>query len=241
MSSTHSFEGKHVVVIGGTSGMGRAVALAAHEEGAQVTVAGRRAPAASAPRFRHEQVDVSDEAQVKALFARVGALDHLVVTAAPAPGASRPFLQDDVAGAASYLHAKFFGSWASARYAAPHMPPTGSITFLTGGIVARPKAGASIVAATFAALEKLGTALAIELAPLRVNTLRPGYTDSEMWGFLDEGARARLFADVAARMPSRRVGTPADVAHAALFLMSNPQVTGSVLEVTGGETLVDGL
>jgi NAD(P)-dependent dehydrogenase (short-subunit alcohol dehydrogenase family) len=108
-------------------------------------------------------------------------------------------------------------------------------------MAARPKAGASIVAASFAALETLSRALAIELGPLRVNTIRPGYTDSEMWSFLDPEAREALRRRVSAAMPVRRIGTVDDIAHAAIFLMTSPQVTGSILEVTGGETLVDGL
>ena len=98
-----------------------------------------------------------------------------------------------------------------------------------------------MVSAAFAALETLSRGLAIELGPLRVNTIRPGYTDSEMWGFLDAEARAQLRQKVEAVMPVRRMGTVEDIAHAAIFLMTNPQVTGSVLEITGGETLVDGL
>ncbi|MGK3961480.1 SDR family oxidoreductase [Sorangium sp. So ce1667] len=145
------------------------------------------------------------------------------------------------ARAQQYMNAKLFGSWACARYAAPRMRAGGSITFLTGGAAVRPRAGASMVSATFAALETLSRGLAIELGPLRVNTLRPGYTDSEMWSFLDDAARAELRRKVSAAMPVRRIGTVEDVGHAAVFLMTNPQVTGSVLEITGGETLVDGL
>jgi NAD(P)-dependent dehydrogenase (short-subunit alcohol dehydrogenase family) len=98
-----------------------------------------------------------------------------------------------------------------------------------------------MVSATFAALEALTRGLAIELGPLRVNTIRPGYTDSEMWSFLDPAALEQLRQKVKAAMPVRRMGTVEDIGHAAIFLMTNPQVTGSVLEITGGETLVDGL
>lgn len=240
-------QGQRVVIVGGTSGMGRAAAAAARREGAAVIVAGRRPVdqrGPGDPDVIHEIADVTDEESVKALFARVGAIDHLLVTAAPTPGSWRPFLEDDVEGAERYLRAKFFGSWACARYAAPGIRQSGgsgSITFVTGGMAARPKAGASIVAASFAALETLSRALAIELGPLRVNTIRPGYTDSEMWSFLDAEAREALRRRVSAAMPVRRIGSVDDIAHAAIFLMTNPQVTGSILEVTGGETLVDGL
>ncbi|WP_437730090.1 SDR family oxidoreductase [Sorangium sp. So ce1335] len=242
-----ALEGRRVVIVGGTSGMGLGAARAAARAGAEVIVAGRRPSgerAASAPedaRLAHETVDVTDEGSVKALFERTGELDHLLITAAPNPGSWGVFLEQDVAGAQQFMNAKFFGSWACARYAAPRMRAGGSITFLTGGAAVRPRAGASMVSATFAALETLARGLAIEIGPLRVNTIRPGYTDSEMWSFLDDEAREQLRQKVRAAMPVRRIGTVEDIGHAAVFLMTNPQMTGAVLEITGGETLVDGL
>jgi NAD(P)-dependent dehydrogenase (short-subunit alcohol dehydrogenase family) len=223
--------------------MGLAAATIAARAGAEVIVAGRRPPheRAGVAGIRHEVVDVTDEESVRALFDRVGAFDHLLVTAAPKPGSWGAFLQQDLAAAQEYMNSKFFGSWACARYAAPRLRPGGSITFLTGGAAVRPRAGSSMVSAAFAALETLCRGLAVELAPLRVNTLRPGYTDSDMWNFLDEPAREALRQKVRALMPVRRMGTTDDVGQAAVFLMTNPQVTGSVLDISGGETLVDGL
>ena len=96
-----------------------------------------------------------------------------------------------------------------------------------------------MVAAAFAAIEALTRALAVELGPRRVNTIRPGYTDSDMWSFLTPADRDDLRRRVAQAMPVRRMGTPDDIAQAAVFLMTNPQVTGAVLEVSGGESLVN--
>ena len=233
--------GKRIVIIGGTSGMGRGTAMAAIAEGAEVIIAGRRALAERPviAGIDHEIVDVAEEPSVIAMFERIGPFDHLVVTAAPAPGSSKRFLDDTVAGAAAYLDAKVLGSWAAARYGAPRLRPGGSITFVTGGLVAKPKAGAAIVAAAFAAVETMARALAIELGPLRVNVIRPGYTDSEMWSFLEPAARDALHASVAAKMPTRRIGTVEDFGEAAVFAMTSRQLTGAVLELTGGETLVD--
>ena len=95
--------------------------------------------------------------------------------------------------------------------------------------------------AAFAGVEGLTRALALELGPVRVNAIRPGYTDSEMWSGLGPAERAALRERVAAAMPVRRMAAPEDIADAALFLMGNPQVTGAILEVSGGETLVDAL
>jgi NAD(P)-dependent dehydrogenase (short-subunit alcohol dehydrogenase family) len=243
MIGNASLKGLRVVIVGGTSGMGRGAAQAAVEAGAEVVVVGRRPPAerSSAGSVRHESVDMTDPSSVEGLFERIGELDHLLVTATPSTGSTGKFIEQDLERARAFMDGKFFGSWLCARWAAPRIRAGGSITFVTGGAAVRPKAGISIVSAAFRALETLAQALAIELGPIRVNTIRPGYTDSEMWGFLDPTAREELRRKVAAAMPTRRMGTVADIGHAALFLMTNPQVTGSVLEITGGETLVDSI
>ncbi|MGH2473962.1 MAG: SDR family oxidoreductase [Candidatus Limnocylindrales bacterium] len=234
-------KGQRVVVVGGTSGMGLATVRAAAGLGAEVVSAGRRplTQRGSVPGVEAAEVDVTDEASVRMLFDRVGTLDHLLVTAsAGTPGA---FLDQDLAMARSFMDGKFFGSWMCARYAAPGLAASGSITFVTGGAVVRPPAHGSMTSAAFAAVEALTRALAIELGPRRVNTIRPGYTDSDMWSYLPDARRRELRRRVSDAMPVGRMGTPDDIAHAALFLMTNPQVTGAVLEVTGGETLVNTL
>src|SRR4029450_1784282 len=142
------------------------------------------------PGVEAAEVDVTDEESVRALFDGVGALDHLLVTASSGtPGA---FLDQDLATARSFMDGKFFGSWACARYAAPALAASGSITFVTGGAVVRPPAHGSMITAAFAAVEALTRALAIELGPRRVNTIRPGYTDSDMWSYLAPAARGDL-------------------------------------------------
>jgi NAD(P)-dependent dehydrogenase (short-subunit alcohol dehydrogenase family) len=231
--------GQRVVVIGGTSGMGLATVRAAAARGAEVVSAGRRAAGARAAivGVRHAEVDVTDEASVRSLFEDIGSLDHLLVSASP--GTPGPFLQQDLAAARTFIDGKLLGSWTCARYAAPRMPPGGSITFITGCAAVRPPRHAATVPAAFAAVEALSRALALELGPLRVNTIRPGYTDSEMWSGLDEEARENLRVAVAAALPVGRMGTPEDIAQAALFLMTSRQTTAAVLEVSGGEPLVD--
>jgi NAD(P)-dependent dehydrogenase (short-subunit alcohol dehydrogenase family) len=236
-----TLEGQRVVVVGGTSGMGLATVRATAAAGAEVVAAGRRpvAQREPVPGVQAAEVDVTDEQSVRRLFQRVGELDHLLVTAsAGTPGA---FVDQDLTTARSFMDGKFFGSWMCARYAAPRLRAEGSITFVTGGAVVRPPAHGSMITAAFAALEALTRALAIELGPRRVNAIRPGYTDSDMWSFLSRTERDELRRRVAEAMPVKRMGTPDDVAHAAVFLMTNRQVTGAVLEVTGGETLVNAL
>jgi NAD(P)-dependent dehydrogenase (short-subunit alcohol dehydrogenase family) len=236
-----TLSGQRVVVVGGTSGMGLATVRAAAAQGAEVIAAGRRPVAGREPieGVRQAEVDVTDEASVRALFDGVGTLDHLFVSASP--GSPGPFLEQDLAAARTFVDGKLLGSWTCARYAAPQMPAGGSITFVTGVAVVRPAGNAAMVSAAFAAIEALSRALALELGPVRVNTIRPGYTDSEMWSGLSDAERDDLRRRVADALPAGRMGTPEDIAHAAIFLMTSRQTTGAVLEVSGGESLVDRL
>jgi NAD(P)-dependent dehydrogenase (short-subunit alcohol dehydrogenase family) len=95
------------------------------------------------------------------------------------------------------------------------------------------------VTSAFAVVEALGRSLALELGPIRVNTIRPGFIDTDFWTILSEAGAARVREKVRANVPMRRLGQPAHVGHAAVFLMTNPYVTGTVLDLTGGEPLVD--
>ncbi len=235
--------GKRVVVVGGKKAIGLGVAEAAHAMGAAVTVASRRnvsteeRPELAA--FDQVVLDIRDEAAVQAAFEVVGPFDHLVVTAGPEMGSWGSFMDPDVGGVRSYLEGKFLGTWACARHAAPHLPAGGSMTFLTGGTGARAKLGLAAVTSTFSAVEALSKSLALELAPIRVNTIRPGFIDTDFWDVLPADAVEDIREKVRANFPARRLGTAADVGHAAVFLMTNPYVTGTVLEVSGGELLVD--
>jgi NAD(P)-dependent dehydrogenase (short-subunit alcohol dehydrogenase family) len=237
-----SLSGKRVIVVGGKTGMGLGIARAAHAAGAAVTVASRRiSPADERPdlaEFEQISLDIRDEAAVREAFETIGNLDHLAVTAAPDMGSWGAFMDADMRGVRSYMEGKFLGSWACARYATPHLASIGSITFLTGGTAIRPKLGFTAVTSAFAAVEALSGSLALELAPIRVNTIRPGFVDTKMWNFMSEADRDSLRAKVRDTFPARRVGTIDDIGHAALFLMSNPYVTGTVVEVSGGERLV---
>ena len=235
--------GKRVVVVGGKRAIGLGVAQAAHAMGATVTVASRRDVSAEQrpdlASFAQIVLDIRDEAAVQAAFEAIGPFDHLVVTAGPELGAWGSFTDPDMSGVRSYLEGKFLGTWACARHAATHLQAGGSMTFLTGGAGARAKLGLAAVTPTFAAVEALSRSFALELAPIRVNTIRPGFIDTDFWEALPAETVEEIRAKVRANFPARRLGTAADVGHAAVFLMTNPYVTGTVLEVSGGELLVD--
>jgi NAD(P)-dependent dehydrogenase (short-subunit alcohol dehydrogenase family) len=234
--------GKKVVVVGGKTGIGLGIARAARAAGATVIVASRRIVSKEErpdlAEVEQVSLDMRDEAAVRSAFEVIGSFDHLVVTAAPDLGTWGSFMDADMRGVRSYVEGKFLGTWACARYGAPHLRANGSITFLTGGMAVRPKLGFTAVTSSFAAVEALSGSLALELAPTRVNTIRPGFVDTEMWSFLPDEHRDGLRKKVEETFPARRLGKAEDIAHAALFLMTNPYVTGTVIEVSGGENLV---
>ncbi|RUV74884.1 SDR family oxidoreductase, partial [Mesorhizobium sp. M1A.F.Ca.IN.020.30.1.1] len=89
-----------------------------------------------------------------------------------------------------------------------------------------------------AGLEGLVRALAIELAPIRVNAVSPGWVDTPIWQFVAGDAKDETLAAMAKRLPAGRVGRPEDIADAIRFLMGNGFTTGTTLHVEGGQRLV---
>jgi len=226
-----------IVVIGGLSGIGRAVAEQAAAAGARVIAAGRRAAPIDFPAsIITEQVDIADDASVASLFERVGAFDHLVVTAGPVIGSAK-LANLDIADAMAAFNVKVFGQMRAAQHALPTINRTGSIT-LTSGLLARKAAPGALVKATMnAATEIMAKTLAKELAPLRVNVISPGMVETGMWGDLNEADRKAMAARAGASLPVGRVGQGSDLAQAYLMLMQNGFMTGSVVDVDGGGLL----
>lgn len=229
-----------VVVVGGTSGIGLAVAQAASASGARVTALGRseaRAQAARAVLGKDVSVrtlDMSDESGVRSFFDVHGAVDHVVITAGRI-GFGK-VLDTDMAAVRPAFDDRFWGAYHVVRYAARAMPPSGSITLFSGNLAVKPLPGASVVSAAVAAVEAFGRALALELKPIRVNTVRSGAVDTPL--FRNRPDREEVAQRIASSLPVGRIGTPEDLAHAVLFLLTNPYVTGTVLQVDGGALIV---
>jgi NAD(P)-dependent dehydrogenase (short-subunit alcohol dehydrogenase family) len=237
------FADRHVAVVGGSSGIGRAIAQGAVAAGARVTIASsgvaKREAAAAAIGARALALDIADPASVAAFAAALGPVDHLVVTAhSPASlGTIRPIAAQDPADATRVFAVKVLGTLAVVRAAAPHLARDGSILLVSGAAARRIMPGHVVLGAANAAVEAMGRQLARELAPVRVNVISPGLTRSEAYDPLPEPARAALFARAAA-LPVGRAGEPAEIAAAALALMDNAFCTGAVLDVDGGGLLV---
>ncbi|MFC8968549.1 SDR family oxidoreductase [Streptomyces sp. NPDC057094] len=235
--------GQRVVVIGGTAGIGFAVAEAAAREGAEVVVASRRRESVEAALKRlpagaeGEVLDATDEEAVREFFGRVGAFDHLVYTA----GESlllESLAESDLTRARGFLDTRLWGAYTAVKHGAPAIREGGSVVLTTGTAGRRPLPGTTVAASLCGAMESLTRALALELAPLRVNVVSPGVVRTELWRELPAEDRDGLFASAAASLPVGRAGEPEDIAEAYLYLMRGGYSTGSVVVVDGGGVLV---
>jgi NAD(P)-dependent dehydrogenase (short-subunit alcohol dehydrogenase family) len=131
----------------------------------------------------------------------------------------------------------YSGALWAAHAAAPHLNPGGSITLTTGIAGRRPGPGWAVAASICGAVESLTRALAVELAPIRVNAVAPGVVRSPLWASMTPASRDQLYRDTAASIPAGRVGEVADIAHAYLYCLTQPFSTGSILTVDGGTVL----
>lgn len=239
-----SLAGQHVLVAGGSSGIGLAVARAVVAYGGRVTIVGRsRERLARA----HEQLgngdrvstaaaDIADEADVIRMLDAAGQFDHLVATAVDA--AYQPVTELELDEAQRVLRSKLVGALLLSKHAAKRINPSGSLTFTSGIAAYRPSPGGAVVAAVNGALESLARALAIELAPVRVNVVSPGWVDTPVWDAVAGPRKDAVLASMAECLPVGRVGKTTDLAPAYIFLMQSEYTTGSVVHVDGGHRLV---
>jgi len=235
-----TLENARVLVVGGTSGMGLATALAARKAGARVVVAGRgteglRRAREADPELETVRVDMMGP-ELPGVVEALGPLDHLVVTAADAVVGRIADL--DEMRAQQVLASKVWGPCRVLRAALPHLAPEGSVTLFSGAASQRASPGFALGSAVNASVEALAVSLAAELAPLRVNAVRPGIIDTPVWSERVPELRAHVFGTLVPRLPSARAGRPGEVADAVLFLMTSRYTTGTVLTIDGGYLLL---
>ena len=232
-----------MVVIGASTGIGLATARAARDAGARVTIVGRSAERLEAARptvgeARAVVADVADPSAVDALFEAIGTVDHVALLAGGRAGGR--IATADLTALRAEMDTRFWGAVHVCRAAAPRIPAGGSITLCSGAVSQKPAPGRSVVSAIVNGVESLGRALALELAPVRVNAVIPGVIDSPRLRSVIGGDAAELDAKIAAayaHLPVPRAGALAEIAQAFVFAMSNRYFTGQRLVVDGGYTL----
>ena len=242
-AATHSsLSGAHVVIFGGSSGIGLAAAAAAKAEGADVTLVGRSAEKLEAASraiggARTAVADIANRSAVEAMFGTLGRVDHLVITAGSFIVGKLSESDPDQLFAA--MHERIAGPLYAIKAALPLMPATASIVLTSGQLADRPSGdGTSVIAAAVRGVEALARSLALELKPIRVNVVSPGYVDTPLFDVFGPENRAAILTQVAGSLPGGRVGRPEEVGEAIAFLLGNRYMNAEILHVDGGGRFV---
>ncbi len=240
MGST--LNGKTVVVLGGSSGIGLATAVAAQAEGAEVLITGRDAERLAHARgvlgdkIRVGQFDAAHEKPTRDFFESIPHIDHIFSTVgtlvhdaklAPSRAELRPA-----------MGVRFWAALYACKYGAPRIRSGGSLVFMSGTAARRPLAGAAVASASCGAVESFARAMVLDLAPIRVNVIQPGYIDTPLFDGLLGAQRDEILRAAGAKLPVGRIGRAEEIADAVLILMKNGYVNGTMLTVDGGGLLV---
>jgi NAD(P)-dependent dehydrogenase (short-subunit alcohol dehydrogenase family) len=232
----------HVIVFGGSSGIGEEAARQFAALGSKVVIVGRDAAKLAAARERlpagvvAKTADGRDRAAVDAVFAEVGPYDHLVICLSGGAGGG-PFRALSLDALRTGLEHKLLAQLNVAQAGLATIAPAGSITFVSAASARVAIPGTAGLAAINGGIESAARTLARELAPVRVNAVSPGIIDTPWWSAVPPGMKDAVFAQTAQTLPVRRVGHPADVAAAIVMVANNGFMTGSVIEVAGGGQL----
>jgi NAD(P)-dependent dehydrogenase (short-subunit alcohol dehydrogenase family) len=237
--------GQTVVVIGGSAGIGLETARLARAEGADVVLTGRdpeRLERAARDIEAHSSAafDADDAAAVERFFGELPApIDHVLVAAYSRPPAYGPMLAMPSEEVGRGIGRRVTQVLEIARHAAPRMRAGGTL-LLTGGSVKQIALESGIAPASFTVLPAFTAALALELAPVRVNLIQAGFVDTALAASYfanPEDLEARR-EELRATLPIRRVVQAADLAALAVHLMVNTAITGAAYDIDGGQQLI---
>ena len=228
-----SLDGKRVLIIGATQGIGRALAALVAKDRAQLIVASRNAgrvtQVAQDLGAQALVIDLNDSASITAGMRAAGRLDYLLIPGSDVVFGS--FRDLSLADAMSSMLSKFWGPYQAVK--AAEMAPRGSVVLFSGNASRKPF-GAAALTAINSAVEGLCRGLAHELAPVRVNTICPGLVDTEMWERLSPEQRTEMMDAARKRLPARYVANAMDVAELTMSVMTNRYMTGAIVDIDGG-------
>jgi len=238
-----ALKNKKVLVLGGSSGLGLATAQAAAVEGAEIIIVSSNQQRIDTAlqtlpnNSRGFSVDLADEGAIQAFFSHIGNFDHLVYTAGE--NISMSMLEDtEVDQGKDFFTIRFWGAFAAIKYGKKWINAGGSINLMSGNFGQRPAKGYSLGATICGAMDAFTKAMAVELAPIRVNNIAAGIIDTNLWSNLSEEERSGFFTHLENTLLLKRVGEPEDIAQAFVYLMKQTYTTGQSLIVDGGAVLV---
>jgi NAD(P)-dependent dehydrogenase (short-subunit alcohol dehydrogenase family) len=238
-----TLQNQRIVIIGGSSGIGLATAQAAACAGARLVIASSRqasidrALAALPANCEGRVLDLVDEAAIRTLFTTLGAFDHLVYTAGENIRLGL-LSATDIPEAQQFWRVRYWGALMAAKYGSPHLNKGGSITLTSGLAGSRPHVGWTVASSICGAMEGLTRALAVELAPVRVNIICPGVVKTPLWDSLPEADRAALYRQMDEKLLVGHAGESGEVAEAYLYCMRQTYGTGQTIIVDGGGALI---
>ncbi|WP_024333014.1 SDR family oxidoreductase [Desulfotignum balticum] len=221
---------KKILIVGGSSGIGFAVASLAQKNGANVVIASRNPKERAASFF--EKADESTEIHTFditipedhfRLFESTGIVDHLVITVRPVIKSS-PFQKIDVNEAKHAFETKFWGQYQLIQVAQKHLRESGSIILTSGIAGEKIFKGASTMSIINCCIETLCRVLSVELAPIRINVVSPGFIEP----------KPTVIEEISKQFPAKRLGSVDEIASAYLWLMGSQYTTGTVTVIDGG-------
>lgn len=226
---------KHIVIMGGTKGLGLEIARAAVARGDQVTVAGRTPEVAQAEVEALGQdaaygiCDLTDWTSLEAFFDQVDRIDHLVLVALLRDNNDIKDFRPDDSATTSLM--KNVGYAASVHYALPKLSPTGSVLMFSGLSMWLPFPGSTTISMANAGVVGLANSLAVQIAPTRVNVITPGVVDGTDAVAHADPERAVAYEAARERTPGKRLPTPDNIVDASFALMDNPGINAANLVV----------
>jgi NAD(P)-dependent dehydrogenase (short-subunit alcohol dehydrogenase family) len=182
-------------------------------------------------------LDLSNEDEIQRFFQKIGEFDHLVFTAGDTLQLNE-LAATDLSKARHAFELRYWAVLAAVKHASAHIRAGGSIVLTTGIAGERPYKGWTLAASVCGAIVSLTRALAVELAPIRVNAVSPGVVRTNLWGNMQEHEREGMFESVGKTLLVGRVGEACEIARAYLFLMQEGYSTGQTVVVDGGGVLV---
>jgi NAD(P)-dependent dehydrogenase (short-subunit alcohol dehydrogenase family) len=235
--------GKRIVVLGGSSGIGLAVAQQAVARGARAIIASsnanrvQQAVATLDGKAEGHALDLSNERDIQNFFQKIADFDDLVFTAGDTLQLNE-LAATDLSKARHAFELRYWAVLAAVKYGSPHIRKGGSIVLTTGVAGRRPHKGWTVAASICGTIEALTRALAVELAPIRVNAVCPGVVRTNLWSNMPAQAREAMYENVGNQLLVGRVGEASEIARAYLFLMQEGYSTGQTVLVDGGALLV---